>query len=259
VDEVKPLAEIAEDEDAPGPVTSMMADIARKQGCYIICPVITSKDGRYYNSSILINRQGKVDGVYHKVHPTSGEIDPEGYYKAGGVTPGQIQPPVFKTDFGMIGMQICMDGYWFHNWHSLKKDGAEIVFFPSQASFRDALSHYAWLNHYYIVSSTGDDARIIDMTGELIASDGEYSRWICAPVNLEKVFIHLWPQMLKFADIQKKYGQGIRIHICHPENFATIESLHPDIKVRDVLKEFDLPTYDEQLGEATETQNKHRI
>lgn len=259
VDEAKTLEEIAEPEDSPGPVTGTMADVAVKRNCYIICPVITKKDGRFYNSSILINRQGKIDGVFHKVHPTSGEIDPEGHYKGGGVTPGPIRPPVFKTDFGTIGMQICMDGYWFQSWHCLKEDGAEVVFFPSQASFKDSLSHYAWLNHYYIVSSTGDDARIIDITGDFISVDGQYSRWVCAPINLEKVFIHLWPQMLKFDDIQKKYGRSVRINIYHPENFATVESLHPDVKVKDVLKEFGLPTYDEQLEEATEIQNKYRL
>jgi len=64
---------------------------------------------------------------------------------------------------------------------------------------------------------------------------------------------------LKFDAIRKKYGRGIRFHINHPENFATMESLHPEIKVRDVLQEFGLPTYEEQLKEATEIQDKYRL
>jgi beta-ureidopropionase len=259
VNEIKTLEEIAEDEDTPGPVTSMLADIARKHNCYITCPVITKKDGHYYNSSILINRQGKIDGVFHKVHPTTEEIIPDTYYKGGGITPGVLRPPVFKTDFGTVGMQICMDAEWINNWRSLKEDGTELVLFSSQASYKNILSHYAWLNHYYIVTSTGEDARIIDITGECIVADGEFARWVCAPINLEKLFLHIWPQTLKFDDIQKKYGRSIRFHINHPENFAYIESLHPDIKVKEVLKEFGLPTYDEQINEATEIQNKYRL
>jgi beta-ureidopropionase len=259
VDEVKPLEEIAEDEDSPGPVTSMLADIARKHNCYIVCPIVTKKQGLYYNSSILINRRGKISGVFHKVHPAISEMVPEKYYKGGGVTPGVLRPPVFNTDFGIVGMQICMDAEWVNNWRSLKEDGAEVVLFSSQASYKNALSHYAWLNHYYIVSGTGEDAQIIDMSGEVISADGEFTRWVCAPINLEKVFIHIWPQTLKFDDIQKKYGRSIRFKINHPENFATLESLHADIKVKDILKEFDLPTYDEQIKEATEIQNKYRV
>jgi hypothetical protein len=114
------------------------------------------------------------------------------------------------------------------------------------------------MNHYYIASATGEDARIIDISGDTIASDGEFARWVCAPVNLEKKLIHIWPQVRRFDDIQKKYGRKIRIKIYHPENWATIESLHPDVKVNDVLREFDLPSYDEQLKEATEIQDKYR-
>src|SRR5450759_1255066 len=81
VDEIKTLEEIAEDETIPGPITSRIAEVARKQNCYIVCPVVTKKEGRFYNSSILINRQGKIDGVYHKIHPVDTEIIPETYYK----------------------------------------------------------------------------------------------------------------------------------------------------------------------------------
>jgi beta-ureidopropionase len=259
VKESKSLEEIAEDETTPGPITSMLAAVAKRQNCYITCPVVTKKDGKFYNSSILLNRQGKIDGVFHKVRPTATEIVPRTYYKGGGVTPGTLRPPVFKTDFGTVGMQICMDAAWGENWQSLKKDGAEVVLFPSQGPYSNALSDHAWVNHFYIVSATGEDSRIIDITGDVIASDGEFARWVCAPINLEKEFIHIWPQTLKFKDIQKKYGRKIRFNVLHAENWATLESLDPDVKVRDILKEYGLPTYDEQLKEATEIQDKYRV
>lgn len=259
VDEVKTLGEIAEGEETPGPFTRQMMDIAKKHKCYIICPVITRKDNHFYNSSILINRMGAIDGVYHKMHPTDTETIPDKYYKGGGTIPGTLDPPVFRTDFGTIGMQICFDAAWFDNWHLLKDKGAEIVFFPSQGPFGDTLSHHAWMNHYYIVSATGEDARILDISGDVIAADGEFARWVCAPVNLEKVFIHIWPQVRTFNDIQKKYGRKIRIKIYHPENWATMESLDPDVKVREVLNEFGLPDYDEQIRQATGIQDQYRL
>jgi predicted amidohydrolase len=259
VNESKTLLEVAEDEITPGPITGMLAEVARKQNCYITCPIVTKKDGRFYNSSILLNRQGKIEGVFHKVHPTSTEVIPETYYKGGGITPGPVKPLVYKTDFGTIGMQICADADWLDGWQSLKEDGAEIVCFPSQGPYSNTLCDRAWVNHYYIVSATGEDARIIDMTGDVIASDGEFARWVCAPVNLEKEFLHIWPHTLKFGDIQKKYGRKIRFKIYHPENWATLESLDPDIKVKDILKEYEIPTYDEQIKEATGIQKKYRV
>ena len=38
-----------------------------------------------------------------------------------GITPGAIVPPVFKTDFGLIGIQICFDAHWPEQWRSLKE------------------------------------------------------------------------------------------------------------------------------------------
>ncbi|HMI65394.1 MAG TPA: carbon-nitrogen hydrolase family protein [Cyclobacteriaceae bacterium] len=259
VDELKTLEEVAEDETTPGPITRMLAEVARKQNCYITCPIVTKKEGHFYNSSILLNRQGKIEGVFHKVHPTATEVIPEAYFKGGGVTPGAVKGGVLKTDFGTVGTQICFDAEWSDGWHSLKEDGAEIVCFPSQGPFSNTLSNHAWVNHYYIVASTGEDSQIIDMTGDIIASDGEFARWVCAPVNLEKELLHIWPHTLKFKDIQKKYGRKIRFKIYHPENWATLESRDPDVKVKDILKEYEIPTYDEHIREATEIQEKHRL
>lgn len=260
VREQKSLEEIAESEETPGPVTSMLAKVAKEHNCYVTSPVVTKSGERYYNSLILINRKGEIDGVYHKAHPTITEVEPRKYYRGGTVTPGTLNPPVFKTDFGTVGMQICFDAGWYHEaWRSLKESGAEMILFSSQAGFGETLNHHAWLNQYYIVSSTGEDARIIDITGDDIAVSGEFARWVCAPVNLEKVFLHVWPQVRKFDDIQKKYGRKIRFTIYHPENWAVLESLDADVKVRDILKEYELPSYDEQLKEATEIQDKYRL
>ena len=259
VDETLSLQDVAEDETSPGPITSMLADIARKQHCYITCPIITKKDGLFYDSTILLNREGTIDGVFHKVHPTSTEILPNQYFKGGGVTPGPIRSEVYKTDFGIVGFQICFDAEWSDGWNSLKEDGAEIVCFSSQGPFTNTLRNHAWINNYYIVSATGEDAQVIDITGDVIASDGEFARWVCAPVNLEKEFLHIWPNIKKFDDIQRKYKRKISFKIYHPENWATLESLDPDIKVRDILKEYEIPTYDEQLRKSTGIQNKYRL
>jgi hypothetical protein len=78
-------------------------------------------------------------------------------------------------------------------------------------------------------------------------------------VNLEKEFLHIWPHIKKFDSIQKKYGRKIRFKIYHPENWATLESLDPDIKVRNILTEFEIPTYDEQIRQSASTQNKYRL
>ncbi len=252
VREEKSLDEYAEDEITPGPVTSIMAEEAKKQNCYIVCPLVTKNNGHYFNSAILLNRKGEIAGVYHKAHLVPSEIE------EGGLTPGSLEPTVFTTDFGKVGIQICYDANWFDCWDFLKNQGAEIIFFPSQAPFINVLKHHAWINQSYIVSSTGEGSRIIDITGDEIVISGQFERWVCEMINLEKVLIHVWPYIRKVKDIREKYKENVKIEIYHPENWITIESRDPDVKVKDILQEYEIPTYDEHLNKNEIVQNEYR-
>ena len=53
----------------------------------------------FMTATILLNREGKIEGVFHKVHPTSTEIIPNDYYKGGGVTPGTVKSGCFQNRF----------------------------------------------------------------------------------------------------------------------------------------------------------------
>jgi beta-ureidopropionase len=245
----KPLTELAE--EVPGPVVKRVAEFAKANSCYVICPILTRREGSIYNSAVLVDREGSVAGTFDKVHPTEEEMD-------GSVMPGALEPPVWQTDFGKIGVQICYDANWFPSWRSLKAKGAEIVFFPSQFPGGRILTTHAWMNQFYIVSSTGEDARIIDISGEDLAVSGPFERWVAAPVNLEKALVCIWPEVNQFPAIRKKYGRRVKIKIWHPENWATIESLDAEVKVLDVLREFRLPTYEQHISRAEAAQQARR-
>jgi beta-ureidopropionase len=194
-------------EDGSGRTIGPYQAFAKKNGCYIICPINTVENGKYYNAAVLIDRQGRYAGEYRKCRITESEVDEV------GLTPGPIDPPVFKTDFGTIGIQICFDIEWNEGWKQLARKGAEIVFWPSAFAAGKKLNAKAWENQYCIVSSTlKNTTRIIDVTGEEIAASGNWSNWgVCAPVNLEKAFLASWPYVMSFPDIQKKYGRKIKI------------------------------------------------
>jgi hypothetical protein len=175
------------------------------------------------------------------------------------LTPGTLEPPAFDTDFGKLGMQICYDANWFDCWEHLKMQGAEIICFPSQAPFINVLKHHAWINRAYIVSSTGEGARIIDITGDEIAVSGQFERWVCETINLEKVLIHVWPYIRKVKDIREKYRDKVKIEIYHPENWITIESRDPEVFVHEILIEYEIPTYDGHLKKNEIVQDEYRL
>jgi predicted amidohydrolase len=236
-----------------GKITSRFAEFAKKYKTYIICPLYTVENGKYYNAAVVINREGKVLGEYRKMHPTEGEM-------SKGISPGPLDPPVFKTDFGTIGIQICFDLEWNDGWEKLKEKGADIVFFSSAYSGGKAINTRAWQNKYCVVSSTLKGiAKICDISGDEIANTGYWDKyWAIAPLNLEKVFLHTWPYVQKFKDIHAKYGRKVKITNFDEEEWSIIESLSPDIKVADILREFDLKTHNEHIKSATDMQSKFR-
>jgi len=258
VEEQKPLSEIAEDEKVPGPVTSRIASFAKKNNCYVVCPVITKKEGSFYNSCLLVDRKGSIAGVYHKTHPTKTEIFPDQAFKGGGTVPGAIDQPIVETDFGKVGMQICYDANWADGWDNLKSKGADIVLFSSQFPGGRMLNYYAHKNEYYIVSSTGGDARIIDISGNDLDCTSEFVRYAWATINLEKVNVTTWPTNGNLPDLFKKYGDRLAIKVWGSTDVITIESRDPQLKVLSVLKEFGIPTYAALLKNETEVQNKYR-
>jgi len=234
-------------------VLQQFSEFAQVNNCYVICPLYTSEDGKAYNSAVVFNREGQKVGEYHKIHLTEGEIE-------NGLTPGPLQPPVFKTDFGIIGIQICFDIEWDDGWTKLRDQGAEIVFWPSAFAGGQALNFKAIQHKYVVASSTRKNtAKLCDITGEVITKTGIWDRnSYCGAVNLEKAFLHTWPYVNRFNDIRKKYGRKIRITTFHEEEWSIIESLSPDILVADILKEFELETYEKLIKDSEIAQKKAR-
>ena len=225
---------------------------ARANHCYLICPILTHENGKIYNAAVVIDRQGNRMGEYRKMYLPDDEV-------SFGITPGPMQPPVFKADFGIFGIQICYDINWRQGWESLRQQGAEIVFWPSAFAGGQMINTVAWQNKYIVVSSTRERSKICDITGEEVAQTGVWDRnLICAPVNLEKVFLHAWPYALRFDEIKAKYGRKIRIINYHEEQWSIIESLSPDVRVKDIVAEFELRTFEQHMSDSEKANEKIR-
>jgi hypothetical protein len=77
-------------------------------------------------------------------------------------------------------------------------------------------------------------------------------------VNLEKAFIDTWPHVKRFDEIRAKYRRKINLTTYGEEQWTVIESLSPDVFVADILKEFGIKTYRQDVQEAEAIQIKAR-
>ena len=234
-------------------VLAQFSVLAKQHRCYIICSTYTTEKGKAYNSAVVIDRKGVSLGEYRKIHLTEGEIEK-------GLTPGPLSPPVFQTDFGKIGIQICFDILWDDGWAKLKEQGAEIVFWPSAYAGGVMVNTKARQHKYIVATSTRKNtAKISDYTGGEITKTGIWNKnYYCAPVNMERALLHTWPFVKHFDEIRRKYGRKVKITTFHEEEWSVIESLSPDIAVSDILKEFNLRTFEEHVRESEIAQNRAR-
>ena len=240
-------------EHVPGPVTERLAAWAREHSSYVVFGLKKEDGGRIYNSSILLDREGQIAGQYDDIHPDEAQLKE-------GMTPGMsVGPPVFKTDFGTIGIQICFDVNWRDDWHELKKQGAQIVFWPSSYSAARQLSALALSNEYYVVSSPlNGSARIYDITGEPLAATGKYQDWAGVAIPIGKRLFEVDYNVPKTQEIQQKYGSRVEVTWYHDSGWVTVASLDPNLSVEDLIKEYGLTPLDDYIARATTEQNQAR-
>jgi predicted amidohydrolase len=126
---------------------SFLADMAIKNGCYIVSG-FNERDGEHlYNSSVLIGPEGLV-GVYRKLHLFN---DEKLYFE-----PGNLGVNVFETSIGRIGMLVCFDWMFPEVWRIMAIKGAQIVAHPSNLVLpycQDVVPSHALVNRYYVVTA----------------------------------------------------------------------------------------------------------
>ncbi|QDU92811.1 carbon-nitrogen hydrolase family protein [Lignipirellula cremea] len=241
-----------EPEAVPGATIQRLSVWAKKHGCYLLCPLLVRDGERTFNSAVLLDRQGEIVGRYDKIRPTEGELE-----KA--ICPGVLDPPVFPTDFGLIGVQICFDVNWHAQWRRLREKGACIIFFPSAYPAARQLRSHAWRNQCFVVSATlSRAASIYDITGETLCSTGKFQAWTGAVLPVGKTLFEIDFHISKFRQIMQKYGDRVQVEWFHDDDLATLASLDPDLTVEDLIKEFALTPHPAYIERAEETQDDLR-
>jgi predicted amidohydrolase len=117
---------LAAAETIPGPSTNRFAALAKELGIWIVFGMDENRDGKLFNTAILMNPQGAVVGTFSKVHL-------QNWMLASGVNHGDSFP-VWDIEIGgvkvRVGIEICYDIQHPESTRELALGGAEIVFNP---------------------------------------------------------------------------------------------------------------------------------
>lgn len=182
-----------------GPLSRRAAELASRYGMYVISNIREFAGGRTYNTTSLFGRKGELVGRYRKTHLAPGE--------EADVTPGD-ELPVFQCDFGVVGVQVCMDIHYPESWRVLALKGAEVIFHPTMAidytgdHIESLVNARAIDNSLYVVTSHFVDvpylagrrmghSRIVDPAGRTRADTGHRPGVALAEIDLDENF-EMW-------------------------------------------------------------------
>ena len=121
--------------EMPGPETRSLFDEAARLGIgfYLGYAELAEEEGRTrrYNTSILVDREGREIGKYRKVH-LPGHADHRPQYALQHLEKryfdvGNLGFPAWRAFDGIVGMCICNDRRWSETYRVLGLQGAELV------------------------------------------------------------------------------------------------------------------------------------
>jgi N-carbamoylputrescine amidase len=127
------LFELAE--PIPGPSTQRLAEVAREAHVSIIASLFERRaPGLYHNTAVTLDADGKIAGVYRKMHIPDDPLYFEKYYFA----PGDLGFQALDLDFGRVGTLVCWDQWYPEGARLTALQGAEVLFYPTAIGWHPA-------------------------------------------------------------------------------------------------------------------------
>ena len=112
----------------PGALTERFCKKAAELRVVLIISLFEeAMNGVYYNTSVVIDADGKYLGKYRKMHIPQDPYFEEKFY----FTPGDLGVPVFDTAYGKLSVIICWDQWYPETSRLAALGGAEMIFVPT--------------------------------------------------------------------------------------------------------------------------------
>ncbi|MCE5346220.1 MAG: carbon-nitrogen hydrolase family protein [Bacteroidales bacterium] len=231
-------------------VFDYFATVAKANRCYIAFGMKREENGVWWNSCIILDREGKVAGIYNKNFPTIDEME-------GGIQASK-ETPVFQCDFGRVACAICFDLNFDElrvKYEALKPD---IILFPSMYHGALEQSKWAYSCRSFFLCSFGvltAPSEIRNPLGEVVATSTNYFNYAVATINLDRKLVHLDNNWEKLVALKKKYGKDVVVTDPGRLGVVMITSENEKVSADDMIKEFNIELVDDYFNRSRD----HRL
>lgn len=222
---------------------------ARENGCNIAYSAVSEmEDGTFRDLTQIIDRNGNIQGIYSKNHPTIREIDD------GEILSGK-NASVIECDFGRVACIICFDLNFDELRSRYKKLKPELIIFSSM--YHGGLMSKYWAYYcrsYFAGAIAGLQNYIISPVGDMIAASTNYFEYLTHTINLDYKVIWIGMNREKIKNMKRKYGPKIKITDPGYLGSVLVTSESDDISINDVLDEFQIEDVDQYFERSLEYQ-----
>lgn len=114
-------------ESLDGYTITEMKKAAKGFGITLVAPIYEKKGGKYFNTAVVIDKNGKITGQYHKIHIPH---DP-GFYEKEYFEHSAEGYKIFQAGGVKFAVLICYDQWFPEAARMARLNGAEIIFYPT--------------------------------------------------------------------------------------------------------------------------------
>ena len=193
-------------EDIPGYTIRRMAAKAKQHHIYIHCgSICEDRPGEklYYNTSIVLDREGEIIGKYRKLHTFDVTLpNGEERRESDRVLAGKEIVTV-ETDLGVLGLSVCYDLRFPELYRIMALKGAQILLVPANFTMLTGKDHWEVLlraraieNGCYVIApdqlgtkpnggTSYANSLVVDPWGTVIAKAPDKTGWFSAEIDLD--------------------------------------------------------------------------
>jgi N-carbamoylputrescine amidase len=115
-------------EPIPGPSTKALSALAKKLRVAIVGSLFERRAaGVYHNTAVVLDADGRLAGIYRKMHIPDDPL----YYEKFYFTPGDLGFQAFDVKPGRIGTLVCWDQWYPEAARLTALQGATALFYPT--------------------------------------------------------------------------------------------------------------------------------
>lgn len=232
-------------------ILDYFSSVAKANHCYIAFGMKREDHGIWWNSCVLLDRMGKVAGIYNKNYPVVDEM--EGGIKASN------ESPVFQCDFGKVACAICFDLNFDELRERYAKLKPDIILFPSMYHGGLEQSKWAYSCNSFFVGSMGFrelPSEIRNPLGDIVASSTNDFNYAVSTINLDRKLVHLDNNWGKLNELKMKYGNEVSIIENDRLNVLMITSEKEGVSAEDMIKEFNIELLDDYFNRSRQQRNE---